>query len=135
MVRGPGATRTARRTGDGPEARLQELCGVALEDVTETHIVLRATKRRPGGLRVERSVPLSAVCWACKELVALCPGRNNNLIGAYRRTVQARIGGVASPDGHPRVQPQALPVRGYLNRRAASRASRNLCCVAGVEPM
>jgi integrase/recombinase XerD len=71
-------------------ARLQELCGVLLEDVTETHIVLRETKRRPGGLRVERAVPLSEVSrWACKELVALGPGRNNNLIGAHRHTVQS----------------------------------------------
>jgi integrase/recombinase XerD len=70
-------------------ARLQELCGVRLEDVSGTHIVLRETKRRPGGLRVERAVPLSDVSRrAAKELVALGPGRNNNIIGASRHTVQ-----------------------------------------------
>jgi integrase len=36
-------------------ARLQEACGITLEDVIDTHIVLRDTKRRPGGLQVHRT--------------------------------------------------------------------------------
>lgn len=42
-------------------ARLQEACGITLEDVTNTHIVLRDTKRRPGGVQVHRTVPLGPV--------------------------------------------------------------------------
>jgi integrase len=42
-------------------ARLQEACAITLEDLTDTHIVLRDTKRRPGGLQVHRAVPLGPV--------------------------------------------------------------------------
>jgi integrase len=42
-------------------ARLQEACGISLEDVKDTHIILRDTKRRPGGLQVDRAVPLGPV--------------------------------------------------------------------------
>jgi site-specific recombinase XerD len=42
-------------------ARISEACAIEPDDVTETHIVLRETKRRPGGLRVERAIPLGPV--------------------------------------------------------------------------
>jgi integrase len=42
-------------------ARLQEACGISLEDVKDTHVILRDTKRRPGGLQVHRAVPLGPV--------------------------------------------------------------------------
>ncbi len=70
-------------------ARISELCGAQLADVTDTHIILRETKRRPGGLRVERAIPLSDTSReACAHLRSLGPGRLNNLIGAGRRPVQ-----------------------------------------------
>jgi integrase len=70
-------------------ARLSELCAVQLADVTDSHVVFRETKRRPGGLRVERAIPLSATSReACTQLRFMGPGRLNNLIGAGRRPVQ-----------------------------------------------
>lgn len=57
-------------------ARLQEACGIALEDVKDTHIILRDTKRRPGGLQVHRAVPLGPVSQAAViELSQLPPGK------------------------------------------------------------
>jgi site-specific recombinase XerD len=38
-------------------ARVGEACGVRADDVSLAGVVLRETKRRPGGLRVERFVP------------------------------------------------------------------------------
>ena len=70
-------------------ARLQEACGITLEDVTETHIVLRDTKRRPGGLQVHRAVPLGPVSRAAViELSQLPPGKRNTLIVACQHRVQ-----------------------------------------------
>lgn len=59
-------------------ARLQEACAVRLEDVTDTHVILRDTKRRPGGLQVHRAVPLGPVSRAAVfELGQLPPGKRN----------------------------------------------------------
>jgi integrase/recombinase XerD len=70
-------------------ARLGELVAVELEDVTETHLLLRVTKRRPGGLRVERAIPLSPTSrGALLELRSMPPGRTNTAIGACRHHVQ-----------------------------------------------
>ena len=70
-------------------ARLGELCSVQLSDVTPTHIILRETKRRHGGLRVERAIPLSDVSRAAaRQLVALGPGRLNTLVATHRHTIQ-----------------------------------------------
>jgi integrase len=58
-------------------ARLQEACGISLEDVTESHIILPATKRRPGGLQVHRAVPLGplsrAAVYEVPTLATPCP--------------------------------------------------------------
>jgi hypothetical protein len=49
--------------------------------VTDTHIVLRDTKRRPGGLQVHRVVPLGPVSRAAVyELRQLPPGKRNTLV-------------------------------------------------------
>jgi site-specific recombinase XerD len=70
-------------------ARLQEACAITLEDVTDTHIVLRDTKRRPGGLQVHRAVPLGPVSRAAViELRQLPPGRRNTLVVACPHRVQ-----------------------------------------------
>lgn len=70
-------------------ARLGELCAVELSDVTATHVVLRETKRRPGGLRVERSIPLSATSRNAVDVLRGMPaGRTNTLLGACRHAVQ-----------------------------------------------
>ena len=67
-------------------ARLQEACGVTLEDVKDTHIILRDTKRRPGGLQVHRAVPLGPVSRAAVyELGNLPPGKRNTLIVGVSR--------------------------------------------------
>ena len=67
-------------------ARLGELVGVLLEDVSETHIQLRETKRHPGGLRVERAVPLNPTSRAaCEELRAM-PGSRSHTSSAPRST-------------------------------------------------
>jgi integrase len=56
-------------------ARLQEACGITLEDVNDTHIILRDTKRRPGGLQVHRAVPLGPISRAAVfELRQMPPG-------------------------------------------------------------
>jgi integrase len=41
----------------GTGARVSEAVGIAPEDVTDDRVVLRVTKRRPGGRRVERAIP------------------------------------------------------------------------------
>jgi integrase/recombinase XerD len=70
-------------------ARISELVSARLEDVTDTHLLLRETKRRPGGLQVQRAVPLNDTAReAAAQLALLGPGRKNNLIGAGCRTVQ-----------------------------------------------
>jgi integrase len=70
-------------------ARLQEACGVTLEDVTDTHIILRDTKRRPGGLQVHRAVPLGSVSRAAvAELSQLPPGKRNTFVVACQHRVQ-----------------------------------------------
>lgn len=53
-------------------ARLAEACGIALEDLTDTHIVLRNTKRRPGGLQIHRAVPLGPVSRAVSSNCDSC---------------------------------------------------------------
>jgi site-specific recombinase XerC len=63
--------------------------GVTLEDVTHTHIILRDTKRRPGGLQVHRAVPLGPVSRpAVAELSQLPPGKRNTLVVACQHRVQ-----------------------------------------------
>ena len=70
-------------------ARLQEACGITLEDVTDAHIILRDTKRRPGGLQVHRAVPLGPVSRAAvAELSQLPPGKRNTLVVACQHRVQ-----------------------------------------------
>jgi site-specific recombinase XerD len=70
-------------------ARLQEACSITLEDVTETHVVLRDTKRRPGGLQVHRAIPLGTVSRAAVvELGQLPPGKRNTLVVACQHRVQ-----------------------------------------------
>lgn len=70
-------------------ARLGELCAVQLADLSPTHIVLRVTKRRAGGLRVERAIPLSDLSrGAARQLIELGPGRLNTLVATHRHTVQ-----------------------------------------------
>lgn len=69
--------------------RLQEACGITLEDVTDTHIILRDTKRRPGGLQAHRAVPLGPVSRvAVYELTQLPPGKRNTLVVACQHRVQ-----------------------------------------------
>jgi len=73
----------------GTGARISEAEGIASDDVTTSHMVLRRTKRRPGGLRVERAIPLSALtAAAARELRALPAGRMPNLLGVRAHTVQ-----------------------------------------------
>jgi integrase len=70
-------------------ARLQEACAITLEDVTDTHVILRDTKRRPRGLQVHRAVPLGPVSRAAViELRQLPPGKRNTLIVACQHRVQ-----------------------------------------------
>ena len=70
-------------------ARLAEACDITLEDVSETHIILRNTKRRPGGLQVHRAVPLGPVSRAAVfELQQLPPGKRNTLVVACQHRVQ-----------------------------------------------
>jgi integrase len=70
-------------------ARLQEACAISLEDVTDRNIVLRDTKRRPGGLQVHRAVPLGPVSRAAViELCQLPPGKRNTLVVACQAPVQ-----------------------------------------------
>jgi site-specific recombinase XerD len=70
-------------------ARLAEACDIALEDVIDTHITLRNTKRRPGGLQVHRAVPLGPVSRAAVyELRELPPGKRNTLVVACQHRVQ-----------------------------------------------
>lgn len=71
-------------------ARLTEATGIALEDCTPTHVVLRNTKRRAGsGKQVERSIPLSDRSRpAIMALRSMEPGRMNNLVGVNHQTIQ-----------------------------------------------
>ena len=70
-------------------ARVSELVAVAVEDVTDTHLLLRETKRRPSGLRVERLIPLNRTSRAAVgELCSMPPGRSNILVGVCKRLVQ-----------------------------------------------
>jgi len=70
-------------------ARLAEACEITLEDVSETHIILRNTKRRPGGLQVHRAVPLGPVSRAAViDLRRLPPGKRNTLVVACQHRVQ-----------------------------------------------
>ena len=68
---------------------MNEAAGIMPEDITSTHVVLRETKRRPGGLRVERPIPLGRRSrQALSDLAALPLGRVNNVIGVRAHTVQ-----------------------------------------------
>ena len=71
-------------------ARLSEACGIQLEDITTTHVVLRNTKRRAGsGMRVERAIPLSPRSRAAiTTLRSMPPGRKNNMMGVYYQTIE-----------------------------------------------
>ena len=70
-------------------ARVNEACGIRLEDVTTTHVLLRKTKRQAGsGARVERAIPLSPRSrQATMELRSLPAGRLNTLVGVRDHTV------------------------------------------------
>ena len=70
-------------------ARLNEACGVRIEDVTTTHVLLRQTKRSAAsGTRVERAIPLSPRSRsATLELRSLPPGRLNTLVGVRDHTI------------------------------------------------
>jgi site-specific recombinase XerD len=70
-------------------ARVEELCAVELEDVSETHLLLRHTKTRPGGLRVERSIPLNSTSRnAVADLRQLGAWKKNTLLSACKHSVQ-----------------------------------------------
>ncbi len=71
-------------------ARVSEATGIALEDVTTTHVLLRQTKRSArSGARIERAIPLSPRSRsAVMELRSLPAGRVNNLVGVRAHTVQ-----------------------------------------------
>jgi integrase len=57
--------------------------------VTDTHVLLRETKRRPSGLRVERSIPTNATSRAAaEELRTMPPGKSNTLLGVCKHLVQ-----------------------------------------------
>jgi len=63
-------------------ARLNEAVGIESSDVTEDGILLRQTKRRAGGHRVERVIPLSErSAVACERLRALPRGTQDSLVG------------------------------------------------------
>lgn len=70
-------------------AVIREACAITLEDVTDSHVVLRDTKGRPGGLQVHRAVPLGPVSRAAViELRQLPPGKRNTLVVACQHRVQ-----------------------------------------------
>jgi integrase len=88
----PGVHRRCRPTVDllyTTGARVGLLCAVELDDVTDTHVLLRRTKLRPGGIRVERAIPLNETSReAVRQLQAMPGGRRNNLLGACQHLVQ-----------------------------------------------
>ncbi len=70
-------------------ARVSEAVGVATNDVQGDAVVLRHTKRRPGGKRVERAVPLGPRGQhAVTGLRYLPPGRRPGLVGATKDSVE-----------------------------------------------
>lgn len=70
-------------------ARVNEAAGITPEDITSTHIILKETKRRPGGLRVERPIPLGRRSrQALADLAGMPLGRVQNVIGVRAHTVQ-----------------------------------------------
>jgi site-specific recombinase XerD len=71
-------------------ARVSEATAIREEDVDGRQVVLRNTKRRPGGRRVERVVPLAPRGErAIQGLVYLPPGHRPTLVGYGRDTVEA----------------------------------------------
>ena len=105
-------------------ARLQEACGIALEDVTDTHIVLRDTKRRPGGLQVHRAVPLGPGKLSGRHRAEAAPARETK---HTRRGMPASGAGLdartATANGHPNPRapypPAALRPLSPNERRAS----------------
>jgi integrase len=71
-------------------ARISEATGIYVDDITDTHIILRNTKRNARtGMRTERAIPLSARSSAAVAMLrALPPGRLNNLLGCRAHLVQ-----------------------------------------------
>lgn len=81
-------------------ARISELVGVRDEDVTDTHILLRQTKRHPGGMRWERAIPLFERSKEDVETLRRLPlGRVPNLIGVRAHTVQDWCRGISKMVG------------------------------------
>jgi len=71
-------------------ARVSEAAAVCSEDVDDNRVRLRNTKRRPGGRRVERVVPLGPRgTRALQGLSYLPPGHRPTVVGYGRDTVEA----------------------------------------------
>jgi site-specific recombinase XerD len=76
----------------GTGARVGEAVAIEPGDVTGDMVVLRKTKRRPGGKRVERAVPLGPKAqWATTGLRYLPQGRSKTpaLVGASKDAVES----------------------------------------------
>ena len=69
-------------------ARLAEACAVTLEDVTDSHIILRNTKRRPGGLQAPGGALGPVLRAAVYELRQFPPGKRNTLVVACHHRVR-----------------------------------------------
>jgi site-specific recombinase XerD len=94
----------------GTGARVSEAVGIHLSDVDEARVLLRQTKRRPGGRRVERAVPLGPRAkWATNGLSYLPPGRSKapGLVGASRDAVESWFKRV-EPDTGIRATPHTM---------------------------
>ena len=86
-------------------ARLNEAAGILPDDVTENAILLRNTKRKPGGVRVERSIPLSHRSASAVEHLLMLPptgrpnliGYGNDAVGGWFRKVSAMTGKHVTP--------------------------------------
>jgi integrase/recombinase XerD len=94
----------------GTGARVSEAVGIKAEDVREDLVVLSHTKRRPGGKRVERAVPLGPKAkWAMTGLRYLPPGRSPHpgVVGASKDAVERWFKRV-EPDTGIRATPHTM---------------------------
>lgn len=67
-------------------ARVGEATSIRWDDVNEEHVLLRETKRRPGGKRVERAIPVGPRSAAAVEGLRYLPeGRNGDRVLGYGR--------------------------------------------------
>lgn len=90
-------------------ARVSEAVGIQHEDADESRVVLRKTKRRPGGKRVERAVPLGPRGQrAVTGLRYLPPGRRPGLVGASRDSVEQWFHAGLGDTELPRVTPHVM---------------------------